>query len=394
MAVRQMLLELEKVGVDVQILGATIFDHERGTAGLEGYWKSIKSHPGKFLNIADGPLRHTLMITNVTRRSRMLAEEEGKWHLQYEKTLDTFKPDLVYFYGGGTLDLLLSADAKHRGIPVAFYLANGNYHGHRWYRDLDVILTDSQATADMYRERLGIDVTPIGAFIDPARVVAPAHTRQRLLMVNPSMEKGAGIVARLALMMEHRRPDIQFEVVESRGSWAEVVRAVTASTGKPRDTLSNVVVTAHTTDMRPLYGRAKLLLAPSLWWESSGRVLAEAMLNGVPALITDRGGMPEMVGDAAIKFQLDDRFHEKPYNRLPGPEALLPLVERIEALYDNEKLYAGLVARAKKIGRERHGLDVSTKRLIQALTPWLVKRAGDRQHNADLITVVDENEGP
>ena len=69
-------------------------------------------------------------------------------------------------------------------------------------------------------------MTPVGTFIEPARVVVPQNTRERILYINPSPEKGAGVVAQLALMLEKTRPDIRFEVVESRGDWQGMVRKV------------------------------------------------------------------------------------------------------------------------------------------------------------------------
>jgi glycosyltransferase involved in cell wall biosynthesis len=138
-----------------------------------------------------------------------------------------------------------------------------------------------------------------------------------------------------------------------------------------------VVVTPNTADMRPVYGRARLLLAPSLWWESSGRVLAEAMLNGIPAIITDRGGMPEMVGEAAVRMTLPAACHEPPFDKLPKPALLEPLIARIERFYDDEAHYQTFVDRACEVGRTRHGLQANTARLVRALAPLVSQRAGD-----------------
>lgn len=41
---------------------------------------------------------------------------------------------------------------------------------------------------------------------------------------------------------------------------------------------------------------ARVVLMPSLWEESFGRVAAEAMANGIPVLSSDRGALPETVG--------------------------------------------------------------------------------------------------
>jgi glycosyltransferase involved in cell wall biosynthesis len=144
------------------------------------------------------------------------------------------------------------------------------------------------------------------------------------------------------------------------------------------------VVTPNTIDMRPVYGRARLLLAPSLWWESGGRVAAEAMLNGIPAIITDHGGMPEMVRGAGVVLKLNSIYHEKPYALVPGDEALLPLLERLIQLYDDEVFYAEMVARAQRVGQTQHHVLASTGRLLRALQPWVDIRAGDRDAGATL----------
>jgi glycosyltransferase involved in cell wall biosynthesis len=378
MSVRQMLLQLVRSGFDVQVLGATIFDHPRGTAGLKGHWEAMQPHRGTFAKIVDGPLEHQLLITAGTSRGQMTSLEEGVWFATYRGVLERFKPDLVFQYGGRPLDFLVSNEARFHGIPVLFYIANGNYKHKRWCRDVDLILTNSRATADLYKRRLGVKPVPVGTFIDPSTVVATHHSRERLLFINPNLEKGAGLVIRLAMMLEKRRPDMVFEVVESRGSWAQLIRQVSKALGDPRERLENVVVTPHTHDMRPIYGRARALLAPSLWWESAGRVLIEAMLNGIPAVVTDRGGMPEVVQDGGIIVKLNSVYHQKPYNRLPPEEELEPVARKLEALYDDADFYARLSAKATMVGQNQHSLSRNTDRLLKALAPLLAKKAGDR----------------
>jgi len=378
MTVREMLLQLVGQGYEVRILGAAVFDHVSGTVRVKEQWEAIQARRGRMLTLVDGPLEHQLLVTGSTRRAEVTAAEENRWFATYQQVLDQFNPDLVFFYGGNAFDHLISAEARVRGIPSAFYLANGNYNRTRWCRDVDLILTDSQATADRYARELGCKVTPVGKFIDPSRVVAQGQTRERILFVNPRLEKGVAIVIRLALLLEKRRPDIVFEVVESRGQWPNLLRQITAAMGHARESLDNVVVTPNTDDMRPVYGRARLLLAPSLWWESGGRVVVEAMLNGIPALITDYGGMAEFAGDAGITLKLAPVYHEPPYTRVPEDEALEPLLARLEALYDDEAAYAELVSRAWRVGQTRHSLAASTQRLLQALQPWVEPRAGDQ----------------
>jgi glycosyltransferase involved in cell wall biosynthesis len=50
-------------------------------------------------------------------------------------------------------------------------------------------------------------------------------------------------------------------------------------------------------EMREAYAASKLVVVPSRWEEPFGRVPAEAMVSGIPCVVSDRGGLPEVVGD-------------------------------------------------------------------------------------------------
>jgi glycosyltransferase involved in cell wall biosynthesis len=69
--------------------------------------------------------------------------------------------------------------------------------------------------------------------------------------------------------------------------------------------------------MRPIYARAKVLLALSLWWESFGRVAAEAAMNGIPVIATTRSGIPEAAGQQLIPVELPESFYKPPYAKIP-----------------------------------------------------------------------------
>ncbi len=380
--VREMLRQLAGQGYDVRILGATVFDDPSGNRRMREQWAAIEARRGSLLTLVDGPLRHQVLVTGSTRRADMTSAEENDWFGSYQQILDEFRPDLVFYYGGQAFDYLIAEEARARGIPTAFYLVNASYSRARWCRDVDLILTDSQATADRYSRLVGCSAIAVGSFVDPTTVLAPEPTRERILFVNPTLAKGVAIVARLALLLEKRRPDIVFEVVEGRSRWADMLRPITAAMGEERESLDNVVVTPHTDDMRPVYGRARLLLAPSLGWESGARVVVEAMLNGIPALVTDHGGMAEFAGDACIVLKLAPAFHQAPYTRVPTDEVFEAVIAQIEALYDDQAKYSELASRARRVGQTRHSLAAGTQRLVQALAPWVERRAGDQDIGA------------
>lgn len=370
LSAREMLYQLAARGCEVEIVGATIFEGGDGPPELRAQLDTVDK-PGTLLNLPDGPLKHILVKTASPRMQDMRIYELDKLFSLYRNRLETWQPDLVWVYGGRTFELLALADAKQAGAATAFFLVNGNYHGHRWHRDVDVILTDSEATAEFYRSGSGLDAQPVGKFIRRETVVADHHERRHVTFINPKPEKGAYLVAQMALALETRRPDIVFEVVESRGVWADVVRRVTEALGTPREALSNVVVTPTTTDMRPVYGRSRVVLLPSLWWESGPRVIAEAMLNGIPAVVTNRGGPPEMIGKGGVTLTLPDAFHEAPYTRLLPPDALAAVLQVIERIQDDKTAYRSMVEEARKTGRALYDIAANTDRLVAVLGQYL-----------------------
>jgi glycosyltransferase involved in cell wall biosynthesis len=371
---REMLTQLVSRGYEIEILGATVFDAGEGTPEVRRRLQKV-AKPTSLLRLPDGVLTHTLVKTASPKAEEMRLCEIDKLFSLYLDRLDRWQPDLVWIYGGRSLDLLVLAEAKRRKISTAFYLVNGSYTGSRWYEDIDLILTDSQATAKFYRRRLGVDVRPIGKFIPKDSFRAVSHERRHVTFINPRPAKGAYLVAQMALALEKRRPDIIFEVVESRGLWRDALEAVSARTGTMRESLSNVVVTGNTSAMRPIYKRSRVLLSPSLWWESGNRVLVEAMLNGIPTIVTNRGGPPEMIGEGGITITLPKEFHKPPYKRLLNRGALASFTGVIERLYDDEVEYNRLADRALRVAEERHDINRSTDRLIEQLSRFIPSSA-------------------
>src|SRR5581483_3158436 len=75
---------------------------------------------------------------------------------------------------------------------------------------------------------------------------------------------------------------------------------------EPEVRLANVEWAESTLDMRPLYGRTRLLLVPSVWEESTSRAVAEAQLRGIPTVASDRGGLRESVGPGGLVLSLGE----------------------------------------------------------------------------------------
>ena len=59
--------------------------------------------------------------------------------------------------------------------------------------------------------------------------------------------------------------------------------------------LPQLYLAEHTPHIAAVYGLTKALVAPSVWHESWGRVATEANINGIPALVSNSGGLPEAI---------------------------------------------------------------------------------------------------
>lgn len=374
---RQILSQLKIRGHEVKVLGATVFDSPNGVSKFGSSWNVVKDVPAQqFIEVNDENLTHMLMKTKSTVRSETTNAEETAWVQRYRTLIRLFRPEFIFFYGGGPGDIIPS-EARAWNIPCGAYLVNGTFEGHRWCRDVNTFITDTNATRDLYRNRLNIDPFPVGKFIGKEKIAAKRNP-SRLLYVNPSLAKGAGILIMLARCLERIKPDIVIEVVQSRGDWAAVLEAVNISLGFPSDACpNNVVVTENTSDMAEVYSRAKVLIVPSLWWESGARVIAEAQSNGIPVIGTARGGNAEMIGAGGFTFDLPPVCYQSPYTSSPTESSLNGLAKEIALLFEDAVLYkrlSNLALENAKITSDLEGntlkLETHIIDLIKKYKPW------------------------
>lgn len=392
MTVREQLRQLHKLGWEVRVLGATIFDSPNGITRLAEHWEKIKKSRSKIVKVNDGPLTHNLVKTKSTVRAAMTAAEEAIWYQAYTKFLDEFKPDIVYYYGGRTLDLLIGDEAHARKIPVAAYLANGNFKGTRWCRDVDTVITNSLATANFYRTQDNIESVTIGPFVEPAQVTAEYHTPKNIVAINPSLAKGAAIVAAVAIKLEKSRPDIIFEIVESRGNWSQILSSVQQYLNEENRPLKNVIVTPNQYDIRNVYSRTKILLILSLWWESLPRVAIEAMLNGIPCIASSSGGIPEAVSDIGIVHSFSPELHTTPYNRVPDQSTIEEIIKKIISLHDDEDLYRHYQEKiAQK--KDQYQIEVLAEKLSKTFITDIKNRENIRRKERKLFLDCGSHDG-
>ncbi len=201
--------------------------------------------------------------------------------------------DVIVVQNGTTLAPMVLAGLT-TGRPTAVYLHNVETHqlaGHLAPHPSLLYLANSAFTAQRWRALYGIDCAVIPPVVAPEPYVS-GQTGDKVLFVNPTPIKGVEILFALAAAC----PELPFLVVESwhiDPHWRAYCLDRAARLG-------NIEWCSPTRDMREVFARSRMLLMPSVWEESFGRTVIEAQLNGLPVLASNRGALPDLVGEGGF----------------------------------------------------------------------------------------------
>lgn len=293
--------------------------------GMEG----VRAEVPPQLRLTVGGVPVTIHRGATTRPHDLGAEESDEFLRLFDAIAGRMRPDVVIGYGGSALAGEVFRQARARGAATAFPVHNFLYTSPEAFADVDAVLVPSRFAADYYRDALGLDCVVLPNLVDLDRVRAERREPKYLTFVNPSVEKGMYPFARIADELGRRRPDIPILVVEGRGD-----ERTLAGSGLDLRAHGNVHLMAHTHDPRKFWRVSKACLLPSVWWENQPLVAVEAMVNGVPVVGSDRGGIPETLGDAGIVLPLPDRITQAT-RTLPMAQEVSPWVAAVVRLWDD-----------------------------------------------------------
>jgi glycosyltransferase involved in cell wall biosynthesis len=210
------------------------------------------------------------------------------------------------------------------------------------------VLTWSEFLSGVYRDALGLTSTALPSPLDPAETVAPEREPIFFTAINPTVEKGVFFLARLAEELAVRRPDLPMLFIESRGSGGMLVQAGLAG-GFDLRRHESLMFAPAVAKPAEIFRGTRVLLVPSVWDEPFGRVAAEALLNGVPPIVSDRGGLPEATNGGGFVQALPPSLTME--TRTPvSAAAVESWLETIIRLADDQGFYAAASARARQAG--------------------------------------------
>jgi len=311
----------------------------------------------------------TLLMTRCNDEQRPDRAETRQFEGLGRQLLDEFKPDQLIACNSHPMIQTAMAEARKRGVTTVFALRGLGYYDARFFEDVDHVLTCSQFLTDLYRRKVGLVSTPIEPPIEWSSVLAPEDSRAFVTFVHPAPHKGLFAFARLADMLGSRRPDIPILVVQSGQSGGSLNGIRGIDFGK----YPQIMAAPATETPAEYFALTRILLVPSVWEEPFGRVAAEAMINRVPPIVSNRGSLAHVVGGDFANggggrvLQLPD-WLTTTSTRIPSEGDMEAWFEAVCALWDDKSLYDTIAARARAIADLRYSETASRRQHVDYFT--------------------------
>ena len=331
------------------------------------------------VHYAVGGVPVTLLLTRHNDETRPNRAESKRYGGLVESLLNDFAPDQLIACNGHPMIRAALASARSRGITTAFAVRGFGYYDPRFFDDVNHVFTCSQFLTDVYRDKAGVVSTPLEPPIDWSTVVAPKDARAFLTFVHPSPHKGLFLFARLADMLGSRRPDIPILVVQS----GHTAGALNAIPGLDFSRYPQIMAAPPVPAPADYFALTRILLVPSVWEEPFGRVAAEAMINGVPPIVSKRGSLPHVVGGdestggAGVVLPLPG-WMTPDTTRVPSADEVQPWFDAVCRLWDDARYYESIAARARAVAGERYSEEVSRRKHVDYFTSLKARPADAR----------------
>lgn len=239
---------------------------------------------------------------------RSVTLEEDRWFLdcgypveavedparELPKRWDDLAPD-VFFGQNPRPPGTIWREVSARGVPAVCYL-----HDLRFDEELlgEVVAAGGRLVccSDFMRrsleDRFGLPARVLYPLIHLDEYRVTPESDGRITFINPVPKKGYDTFRGLVPLLADRR----FLVVEGWPLGDEYERVA-----QELDALgADVELWRRVADVRQVYRETRILLVPSVYEEPAGRVVVEAQVSGIPVIVSNRGGLPEMLGDGGL----------------------------------------------------------------------------------------------
>lgn len=209
--------------------------------------------------------------------------------------VNDYKPDLILVSSEDQMQVLSETALETGNVPVIYiahtlqYLPFGpkvflkNETKKDLFRQFSGIISVSNYLREYIRDWSGLDskVIPFPVYGSEPAPYLGKYENEYITIVNPCDYKGIAIFLKLV----KRFPELKFLAVTGWGT--------TAADRIAMEQFPNVVICKSTDDIDRFFSKTRVLLMPSLWDESFGLLVVEAMARGIPVLSSNSGGLME-----------------------------------------------------------------------------------------------------
>lgn len=383
MQMRNMLLSLKARNVDVLVLSALNFVQDSGTSMFTDLDEKLKGQDTSF-NLNDNGINCIYIRTKSRRLGDMVSAEQRNFYGKMCAIINAFRPDVVMGSGTDMLSMVCFDEAKLRGLPTAYVLLD-NTPRRFYFPNIDLVVTDSNAISRLYATTHKINATVVGSFLGVDGPLTNPNTdrsclehmelRKNIVMLNPSLNHGLSIFMRLVQMCAHEIGDCKFTVVEAEpGQFANNVKLIhEKGSDKPafdQEVMNLVEVLPHETIIADILKQSKIMVFPSLTFESIVRVAREAVSYGVPVLGTNLTGIAESIGEAGLLVE-PPQYCLNDFACAPTKTDMANFVKALKLM-----LGESFTERCTKVAKT-YDINYSANRLFQALKPLFEQNAGN-----------------
>ena len=247
-----------------------------------------------------------------------------------EEVRQRWLPDAIIVQGSQPRSFELASRAAGAGMRTWYYAHDVSFiESGRQLPELGRVrwISNSKYTQRVLNSSLGVPSDIVPPCID-AQIYRVNSSREFVTMINPRLSKGGSTTLDIA----EDCPDINFLLVEA---WLSGQREVQILKQRAMG-MTNVTWWPTQPDMRQVYGRTRILIAPSKLHETWGRVVTETQISGIPAIVSDMGALPETVGQGGVV--------------LPADAAREKWARAVRTLYDDATVYQSLADIAYGLG--------------------------------------------
>ena len=378
---RNMLLSLKARGIEIIGLSALNFLNESGTSMFTDLDDKLKGNETSF-NLEDNGIKFIYIRTKSRKLGDMISQEQRNFYAKFCAIINAFRPDVVMGSGTDMLSMVCFDEARRRGLPTTYTLLDGTPARFN-FPNIDLVVTDSAATSNLYATKHRINSVVTGSFTEVTgplafggKVEHDPSNKKFITMVEPTVDKGLGIFLRLSQNVPAQARNLKFAVRESyAGQFTEQV-ALLKDKANPnkapftKAALSKIFVLGPEVTDAELFESTKVLMVPSLSFESINNISREAITYGVPVLATNQTGLAESIGESGVLVEIPEYCLNNHY-MAPAAEDLANFYKGLQIILTED--FTNRTADVAK----RYNINYSANRLAATLKPLFDKCAGN-----------------